>query len=81
MAPGTPVLLSLMRVISKGYPLPFASISNSKSFLYVGNLADAILLCCTHPAAAGKLYLVGDSEFISTPELLQRLAKAMGRRV
>lgn len=78
--PGNPGnFLSLLRNIAKGTPLPLASIYNYKSFLYVENLTDALALCATHPDAAGQTYLVADGEDISTPELIRRVASALGR--
>ena len=60
-----------------GIPLPFASIHNSRSLIYVGNLVDALVTCATHPDAAGKTYLVSDGEDVSTPELIRRVAHAL----
>ncbi|MDO9612628.1 MAG: NAD-dependent dehydratase, partial [Serpentinimonas sp.] len=40
---------------------------------------DAITCCLAHPAAAGHTYLLSDSECVSTPELVRRLAAALGR--
>lgn len=71
--------LSLLRVIAKGIPLPFASVKNRKSFLYVGNLVDALVCCATHQKAAGQTFLVSDGENVSTPELIRLLALALGR--
>ena len=68
----------MLGVIAKGIPLPFASIHNRRSLVYVENLADALIACATHPAAAGQTYLICDDEGISTPDLLRRLAAAMG---
>jgi len=70
--------LNMMKIISKGIPLPLASINNKRSLIYVGNLVDALAVCATHPAAAGKTYLVSDGEDVSTPELLRRVAFALG---
>lgn len=71
--------LSLMRAIDHGMPLPFASIHNHRSLLYVGNLVDAITLCVEHPAAAGRTYLLADDEAVSTPDLVRNIASALGR--
>lgn len=70
--------LNMMKVVSKGIPLPLASISNKRSLIYVGNLVDALATCATHPEAAGKTYLVSDGEEVSTPELIRRTASALG---
>ena len=69
----------MLKVLARGIPLPFASVHNRRSLIYVGNLADALLACATHPAAAGQTYLVSDGEDISTADLLRRLGAAMER--
>lgn len=69
----------MLKVLSKGIPLPLASINNLRSLVYVGNLADALILCAIHPAAAGQTYLVSDGEDVSTSELLRQLGAAYGR--
>jgi nucleoside-diphosphate-sugar epimerase len=68
----------MLKVLTKGIPLPLASIHNQRSLAYVGNLVDALIACATHPAAAGQAYLVSDGEDISTPDLLRKLGAAMG---
>lgn len=72
-------LLSLLRLIDRGMPLPLASVDNRRSLLYVGNLVDAIITCMDAPAAANKTWLVSDGEDVSTPDLIRRLAVAMGK--
>lgn len=69
----------MLKVLAKGVPLPLASVRNQRSMVYVGNLADALILCAAHPAAAGQTYLVCDGEDVSTPELLRRLGRVIGR--
>jgi nucleoside-diphosphate-sugar epimerase len=68
----------MMNIVAKRIPLPFACIHNLRSLVYVGNLADALITCSTHAAAAGQTYLVCDGEDISTPDLLRQLAHNMG---
>lgn len=68
----------MMNIVHKKIPLPFASIHNLRSLLYLGNLTDALIACATHPAASGQTYLICDGEDISTPELLRQLAAGMG---
>jgi nucleoside-diphosphate-sugar epimerase len=70
--------LSLLHVVTKGIPLPLASIRNARSMIYVGNLVDALATCATHPAAAGQIFLVSDGEDVTTPDLLRRTASALG---
>lgn len=71
--------LRLMRAVDRRTPLPFGLVDNCRSLIYLGNLVDAIVACLDHPAAAGKTYLLSDSEDVSTPELINRLAKAFNR--
>lgn len=68
----------MIKVLDQGIPLPFASVTNLRSFIYVENLVDALILCSTHPNAVGQTYLVSDDQDISTPDLLRKLSSAMG---
>jgi len=72
--------IRLMQVIDKQLPLPLGAIQNQRSLIYLGNLVDAIRVCLTHPKAAGKTFLVSDGDDVSTPELVRRVASALGRR-
>jgi nucleoside-diphosphate-sugar epimerase len=72
--------LRLLRLVDTGLPLPFASIRNGRSFIYVGNLASLIRRCAEHSQAAGATFLAADGEDLSTPELVRRMAKALGRK-
>lgn len=73
--------LQLLNILRKGIPLPLASIHNQRSLVYLGNLVDALARCVQDPRAARRTYLVRDVEDLSTPELVRRLAGAMGSRV
>ncbi len=68
----------MLRVLAKGILLPFASVSNLRSLVYIGNFVDALYTCAMHPAAAGQTYLVSDNENVSTSELLRQLGATMG---
>lgn len=71
--------ITLLTTIDRGIPLPLAGVRNARSLVYLVNLGDALIVCATHPDAAGKTYLVSDGEDISTPDLLRRLGDALGR--
>ncbi|MDH4187556.1 MAG: SDR family oxidoreductase [Nitrospira sp.] len=71
-------VLQLRNIIRRGIPLPFASAHNRRSLIYLGNLVDALACCVKDVRAAGQRYLVSDGEDLSTPELIRRLAKALG---
>jgi len=68
--------LSLLNIINKNYPLPFASVKNKRSLLYVGNLVHAIFTCIGRSEAENKTYLMGDVD-ISVPELIKKIAQHM----
>ena len=72
--------LRLMRWVARGTPLPFASLANRRSLIYVGNLVAAVIACIEARAAAGKTYLVSDGEDVSTPDLIRAVAAALGVR-
>jgi nucleoside-diphosphate-sugar epimerase len=71
----------MIKVLAKGIPLPFASVKNHRSLIYVDNLVDALILCATHSKAAWQTYLVSDGQDVSTPDLLCKLSNAMGKPV
>ena len=71
---------SLIRLVDRGLPMPLGSVANRRSLLYLGNLVDAIDRCLSHPAAAGRTYLLSDGEDLSTAGLVRRLGVALGRR-
>lgn len=70
--------LSMMRWLHKGFPLPLGAINNKRSLVSLDNLVDLIVTCLRHPVAANQTFLVSDGEDLSTTELLQRTAFAMG---
>lgn len=70
---------SMMRWLRRGVPLPLGAVHNARSLVALDNLVDLLVICCSHPAAAGQVFLVSDGEDVSTTELLRRAAQAMGR--
>ncbi len=70
--------LRLIQLVERRVPLPFASVSNRRSLIFVENLVDAILSCLREPKAAGKTYLVADAESPSTAELITQIAEFLG---
>lgn len=67
----------LVNLLHTGAPLPFGKIVNRRSFIYVDNLADALVQCAIHPAAK-ELFVIRDCT-VSTPQLVQTMASAMGK--
>jgi nucleoside-diphosphate-sugar epimerase len=71
--------LRLLRAISRGRPLPLGRVHNRRSLVSVWNLADLLVRLALDPRAVGRTWMVSDGEDLSTPELITRLAAAMGR--
>lgn len=71
----------LLALIDLGLPLPFGSIENRRSFLYIGNFIDSIKLGLTHSSAANQLFCIADSEELSTPALIRGLGEAKQKKV
>ena len=71
--------LQMMSWVSKGIPLPLGAIRSQRSLVAIDNLTDLISVCIEHPAAAGHVFLVSDDEDVTTTELLQKMANALGR--
>lgn len=70
--------LQLLNVLRREIPLPLARVDNRRSLIYRGNLIDALILCLWAAQAAGRTYLVSDGEDLSTPDMIRRLAMALG---
>ncbi len=71
--------LELMKIVDRRMPLPLLNINNRRSFIYLGNLVDAILTCMKHPGAAGQTYFVSDDEAVSTTDLIRKVASALNK--
>ena len=69
----------LIKLVKRGLLLPLGSIHNQKSFLYVGNLVDAIITCLDHPNAKNQTFIISDGEDLSTSDLIRRLGKALDK--
>jgi nucleoside-diphosphate-sugar epimerase len=72
--------LSLMRLATKGIPLPFAAVHNKRSILYVGNLCDAIAYIVTHPTPPQQIVHIADAYSLSTQEIIRHLAEGAGKK-
>ncbi len=71
--------LSLMMLADTGIPLPFGSINNRRSMIYVENLVDFIIKCIKHPAAANQVFLVSDDKTLSLSDLFRMIRSSLGR--
>ena len=71
--------LRLMTLVERRIPLPLASVSNSRSLVSVWNLCDLIERLLRDAIPPNAVFMVSDGEDLSTPELLRRMGRAMGR--
>lgn len=69
---------SLLKLAKSGIPLPFGSINNARSMIYVKNLVAFITLCIDNPKAANQLFLVSDQQDTSLPQLIKLIRISMG---
>lgn len=70
---------NLMKLIQKVPILPFASIENKRSFVYVGNLC--VLIDSIIEKAQSGIFLASDDKAISTTELIALIALGMNKKV
>lgn len=71
---------SLLKLVSKGLPLPFGSITdNKRSLVSVKNLIDLIVTCIDHPKAGNQVFLVSDDHDVSTASMVKHMSHALGK--
>lgn len=72
---------SMVKWLERGLPLPFGLITeNRRTLVALGNLTDLLITCVDHAAAPHETFFAGDSEDLSTADLLRRTGRALGRR-
>jgi nucleoside-diphosphate-sugar epimerase len=72
-------MLRLFDLVNRGWPLPLGGIDNRRSLVYVGNVAAAMADMLGKTRIA-ETFFVSDDEAVSTPELVVRIAAALGRK-
>jgi nucleoside-diphosphate-sugar epimerase len=68
-------LKSIICLINKGFPLPFASIDNRRDVISLTNLANFIKYTILNPKAFNDSFLVSDGKSMSTPNIIRLLEK------
>lgn len=71
---------SMIKWTNKGIPLPLGAVKNQRSLIALDNLVSFIIHCLEHPKAANEIFLISDGEDVSTTELLQKVARALGKK-
>ncbi|HAU2214154.1 TPA: NAD-dependent epimerase/dehydratase family protein, partial [Legionella pneumophila] len=69
--------LKMLQLVDKKWPLPFGSIYNKRTFIYIDNLVSAISAVVREPNAANQIYLVADDVSWSLTQLMQTLSRRM----
>ena len=62
----------------KHHLLPKPSGAQALSLVFVKDLAEAVVTCLTHPAAAGKTYFVAAREVVTARSMAEEFASQMG---
>lgn len=73
--------VNLIKLVQKGIPLPFGSISNFRSMVALDNLVDLLIVCSKHPDAPGNIFMVSDGADMGIKELVTKIANAMNKRL
>lgn len=72
--------LRLMHWIHRGVPLPLGAVDNRRSMVSVWNLSDLIAKLLVVPSIQSGVLMVSDGVDLSTPDLIRRIARRMGRK-
>jgi len=69
----------LSRLVELGIPLPFASIKNKRSLISLDNLLQMLSKAVVDQTVANQTFLVSDGRDLSTPQLIKKIAKSIGK--
>ena len=72
--------LILMKAVYNNIPLPFKKLSEKRSYMYIENLTDAILLILKKNHFIGKTYEISDNCIITNEKLVHFMANALGKK-
>ena len=69
--------LKLIKLVESGIILPFKSIYNLRSMIYLENMSNFLINCIEKDSAAGQIFLVSDGWDLSTPQLINSIAACL----
>jgi UDP-N-acetyl-alpha-D-quinovosamine dehydrogenase len=72
-------MLRLFTLVDRGVPLPFGSVTNRRSLLYVGNLVAAVHAVLVNPLEGAETFFVSDGRDLSLPTLIRMIGEALGK--
>lgn len=70
--------LKLLRISDKKIPLPFASVENRRSIVYIRNLADALIYLLKHENSGNNIFHVSDDPPVSIGQLIYKIREELG---
>ena len=70
-----------MKAVYNNIPLPFKKLSEKRSYMYIENLIDAILLILKKDYFTGKTYEISDNCMITNEKLVRFMADGLGKKV
>lgn len=73
-------LLTLKKMIDRGFYLPFGSFKNKRSYVSVNNLIDLIHTCLMKSEANNKIFLISDGKDLMTSEFISAVSIALKNR-
>lgn len=79
--PGDRRLLKLFRMASQGYVIVFGGGRLYYHLVHVEDLTNVLLLAATHPAAAGEVFICGNPDCTTIPEIARIIGAALDHRV
>jgi nucleoside-diphosphate-sugar epimerase len=77
--PGDFRLRKLFRAVNRGRFRIIGSGQNRRQAIHVADLVRGLLLAATHPAAVGETFVLAGQETMTTVEMVEHVARALGR--
>jgi nucleoside-diphosphate-sugar epimerase len=78
--PGDYRLLKLFRALDRGRFMIIGDGLNLRQAIHVGDLVQGLMLAAVHPAAVGETFVLAGQETMTTREMVEHVAHALGRR-
>jgi UDP-glucose 4-epimerase len=73
------LISQVMKALAENRVIDVTEGRQTRDFLYVGDLVDAILLALTAPSIDGEVWNVGSGEVVTVRDCLERIEKITGR--
>lgn len=70
---------SLLRLAASAPIVPLGALRAPRSFIYIDNLVDAMLLAARHPGASRRVFVVADKRDTSVGEIMRTVTAELGR--